>query len=110
MAEDPQPEIDDFDERLRSLEARADEIQASRQNANREARRQQHAERESALGIGAGLSIAYTLIGLPLLGAGLGWVLEQRGLRGAMALGVLIGAVLGLVMAFITLGRTTPKR
>ena len=103
------PPVDDFDERLKTLEDRADEINSLRQNKRQETRRLQHAERDSALGLGAGLSIAYTLIGLPMLGVGIGWILEQRGMRGAMAIGVLLGGALGLFMAFITLGRTQPK-
>jgi F0F1-type ATP synthase assembly protein I len=110
MADDPKPEIDDFDERLRKLEARADEIHSTRQSKRREIRRLQHSERESAIGLGTGLSIAYTLIGMPLLGAAIGWFLEQRGLRGSMALGVLIGAVVGLFAAFMMLGRANPRQ
>ena len=53
-------------------------------------------DRETSRGMGHGLSAAYAIIGLPLVGAGLGWLADR-------ALGttffIAAGAVLGLVGA-----------
>ena len=51
-------------------------------------------DQETARGMGVGLSAAYAIIGLPLVGAGLGWLLD-RALNTSFC--IVVGVIAGLV-------------
>lgn len=98
---------DEFDVRLRALEEKAKSHNAVRDSKAHETKRRMESDRENARGLGVGLSIAYTLIGLPMLGLIVGWFLDQRtGSTSYRSYGVLIGAIFGIVMTFVMLSRT----
>lgn len=64
----------------------------------------------SYLGLGVGLSVAYTLVGCSLVGWGLGW-LADRG-SGAFlfqAIGALVGSIAGLVASILLIVRAQAK-
>jgi len=97
---------DDFEARLKSLEDRAKSQKLVRDNKEREVQRKQNAERDSARGLGIGLSIAYTIIGMPILGLIIGYILDGGNTSQTYkSIGVLAGAVLGIVMTFVILAR-----
>lgn len=97
---------EEFEGKLRNLEARADKAKSLRQNQTREVNRKLASDREAARGLGIGISIAYTIIGLPLFGAGVGWLVDSRlGVDFWKGIGVLIGAILGIGMAFYMINR-----
>lgn len=58
------------------------------------------------LGIGVGLSAAYTIIGCTIVGWGIGWLFD-RGKQQVIgqAIGTLVGAVVGLAGAIFTIVR-----
>lgn len=97
---------EEFGERLKALEEKAKAVKEVRDNQNREKTRKLESDRETAKGLGLGLSIAYTIIGLPILGAVIGWFLDSRmGGQTFTSLGVLIGSVLGIVAAVFMISR-----
>ncbi len=97
----------EFEEKLRALEAKAQDRQSIRENQQREIKRKMTGDRDSAKGLGVGLSIAYTIIGLPLVGVVIGWFLDERsGTQVFKGIGVLVGSVLGIVATVIMLSRT----
>lgn len=97
---------DDFEARLKTLEDRAKSQKLVRENKEREVQRKQNAERDSARGLGIGLSIAYTIIGMPILGLIIGYILDGgNASQTYKSIGVLAGAVLGIVMTFVILAR-----
>ncbi len=96
----------EFDERMKRLEARVQESKAVRESQQRETKRQLASDRESARGLGVGLSIAYTIIGLPLFGYAVGYFIDQStGGESAKGIAMMIGAVAGIGMAFVILNR-----
>lgn len=97
---------DEFSERLKKLEDKARQQKLIRDNRSHETNRKARDDAESAKGLGVGLSIAYTIIGLPLLGVGIGWFIDTRlGTQTYRSIGVLLGSVLGLVGAVVLLSR-----
>ena len=99
----------EFDERMRRLESRVQESKAIRESKQREEKRQLEGDRESARGLGIGLSIAYTIIGLPLFGYGVGYFIDQStGGTAAKGIAMMIGAVAGIGMAFYMINRQNP--
>jgi len=96
------PEVPDFDGRLRELEEnakRARGVQA--QKAKRIAD-----EGRSNRGLGFGLTIAYTIVGVPMVGAGIGYLVDRaQGTTVWIGYGTFIGAVLGIVAALFMLNR-----
>lgn len=96
----------EFEERMRKLEERVQESKTVREALQRETKRQLQSERESARGLGIGLSIAYTIIGLPLFGYGVGYLIDQStGGQAAKGIAMMIGAIAGIAMAFVMLNR-----
>ena len=96
-----------IDRRLTDLERRA-----GAQKATREARKEQEARRQAkdadaARGLGVGMTAAYAILGMPLLGAGLGWLVDQRlGTNVWLGLGMLAGATAGVGFALFVLQRS----
>jgi ATP synthase protein I len=88
----PDPPTDEeIESRLADNKKRLD---AARRKYEKEAVPQGPIDAEGAKGMGIGLSAAYAIIGLPLVGAGLGWLLD-RWLNTSVFIPIL--AVLGLV-------------
>lgn len=104
-------EIDDeFHERLRALEQRAEDAHGGYQKKEAEKQRAQRSDGESSRGLGVGLSVAYTILGMPMVGAGIGWFVDkQTGLKVFLGLGTVGGAVLGVVFALVILSRHQDK-
>ncbi len=96
----------EFEGRLKDLEHRANQAQSVRKNRSRELERKLSSDRDAARGLGIGISIAYTIIGLPLFGAGVGWLVDNRlGVDFWKGIGVLLGAIAGIMMAFYKINR-----
>jgi len=61
---------------------------------------------EAARGLGVGLSIAYTILGVPLVGLAIGWALDSHYQSNVFkGLGTVSGAVLGIILAFWMMNR-----
>lgn len=65
---------------------------------------QQPHDASGYLGLGVGLSVAYTLVGMSLGGWGIGWLIDRgSGSSIAQGIGTLLGATLGLVAGIYTI-------
>lgn len=73
----PALDEDPLDGRLREMEERVRKTTASRDAASAHSDRIRTADRDSARGAGLGLSAAYALMGLPLMGAAIGYGLNR---------------------------------
>lgn len=101
------PEPDEaFAERLATFERQFEEAKARREKRAQEEKRKAKSDQEAARGLGLGLSIAYTIIGLPIFGFAVGWAIDQRlGTELAKGFCVLAGSIVGLTMAIVMLNR-----
>lgn len=97
---------DQFDQRMKELEARASKVKAARDNQKAQEVRRERQDRDAARGLGFGLSIAYTIIGLPIFGFGIGWLIDRSTKTDHWkGLFMLAGAVIGIAMAFVMMNR-----
>ncbi len=103
------PGIDEgLDRGLAELEERARKARGEHEARKlREARRAE-SEAESYRGLGVGLTIAYVIIGVPILGAGVGWLLDRAASSSQWtAIGTVGGAAVGLALALAILNRAS---
>lgn len=101
----------EFETRLQALHEKADRAKARNENKQREFQRTQVADQASAKGLGIGLTVAYTIVGLPLAGAGIGWAVDRwLGTNGGVGIGVILGMVLGMTMALVMLSRMNQEQ
>ncbi|MBI1756845.1 MAG: hypothetical protein HYR64_07040 [Fimbriimonas ginsengisoli] len=105
----PAPDLDEeFEERVRGIQDRAQSLHERRESKAREAEREQQLDRESSRGLGFGLTIAYTIVGTPLLGALIGWLVDEKaGTRMGLGIGTVLGACVGVAMALVILSRAS---
>jgi F0F1-type ATP synthase assembly protein I len=87
----------ELDERLKKLETSAKAARANEHLRIGDQAQQRKADRSAALGLGIGMSIAYAIIGMPILGFFVGMLLENSSL---LANGKMIGALVGIVLGF----------
>ncbi len=99
----PQPEMPDLDPeleaRLAAFEAKARARREVHETEQAAVRAERASDAESVRGAGIGLSLAYTILGLPLAGYGVGWLLENAGVRGWTPMLTLVACVLAIALA-----------
>lgn len=102
------PEEDpEFSERLEALHARADQVKTARETKTATEKRTQTQSQEESRSLGMGLSIAYTLIGLPVVLALVGWLIDRQLGTNAWKAGMAFaGMVIGLVHAVMMLNKS----
>lgn len=100
---------DEFAERLRALEEKARTHKLIRDDQKLEMQRKQESDRDSARGLGIGLSIAYTLIGCPILGLIIGFFLDGPAGMTYKNWGVGLGSLLGIALTFTLVSRANRK-
>jgi F0F1-type ATP synthase assembly protein I len=102
----PTPEDPDH-AKLLELSAKADALKNKRTAQQAEAARENRIAQDSNQGLGAGISIAYTILGVPLVGGIIGVVLKnQTGNPIWVSVCGLVGMILGLVGAYFVATRT----
>ncbi|MCW5943149.1 MAG: hypothetical protein KIS66_13020 [Fimbriimonadaceae bacterium] len=110
MPENPDYEAE-MEERLRRFEHR---VKKAKSNEAGRALRTEEATKpdvESSRQLGVGLSIAYAIIGMPVVGYGLGYVLDKGNeVKVWTSWTALGGCVLGLVYAVFVLNRESKRR
>jgi F0F1-type ATP synthase assembly protein I len=104
------PEIPGFDaefeSKVRELEVRANAAKNKREEEQRVIRKQKASDAEAAQGLGNGLAVAYAIIGVPMLGFGIGWLVDrQAGGSFFGSLGAVLGMVIGMAYAMFILNR-----
>jgi F0F1-type ATP synthase assembly protein I len=93
--------------KLHELSAKADALKNKRSAQMAEAARESRIAQDSSQGLGAGISIAYTILGVPLVGGIIGVVLKnQTGNPVWVSVCGLAGMVLGLFGAYFVAKRT----
>jgi F0F1-type ATP synthase assembly protein I len=111
----PEEELDELDLKLREMddkitEARAKATLPDVPDWNYKRPQEKAPEKTEYGGLGVGLSIAYTIIGFPLLGYGIGYLLQR--LTGSAfwpSTLAMSGMVLGVAVAVFMLSRTQNK-
>jgi len=100
--DDPTPP--DFDARLRALEEKSTNVRRDREVAKFNKERKILSDSQSAAGLGVGMSVAYAILGAPLLGALIGYFLDKQFhsnlYTGALTL---LGAIIGVLYAILTI-------
>jgi F0F1-type ATP synthase assembly protein I len=93
-------------ERIDRFNHTVDKIKAAKQEKERLRKRHAEREGEASRGLGLGIAIAYTIIGVPLLGALVGYFIDNAmGTKTWVGICVLIGAVLGVGMGLVLMNR-----
>ncbi len=95
---------EDFERRAEDLHDRAADAADRYRARQRIETHRRTSDGEAARGIGTGLSVAYTILGFPLVGFGVGWLIDRYVRHGGnswqSALG-LIGAGAGVWIAIV---------
>src|SRR6476659_90153 len=88
---------DEYSDRMKGLEERLQRLKDEREGKKAMELKMTNTTAEDSRGLGVGLSIAYTFIGMPLLGALVGWLLD-RALKTTFLVGLctIVGVVIGL--------------
>lgn len=112
--EQPEEGLDpDLDAKLRAIEEKAKEARSRKSTGltSEERQREIKSDREAARGLGVGLSVAYTIIGVPMVGLAIGWFLDKQTdsnvFKAAFVVG---GATLGIIMTVVILNREQNKK
>lgn len=100
----------EFEERLKKLHEKADSTKTARVSKESERKRNYASDRSSAKGLATGMSAAYAIIGFPLVGLGIGWLIDSSlHTTSGKGIGVLIGAAAGMTMAMMLLKRANEQ-
>lgn len=99
-----------LEQRLAQFEDKAQAARSAFHRTKSEKERQQQIDADSTKGLGIGMTVAYYIVGVPMMGAFLGWLID-RGTGGSLWIGImtLIGSVIGITMAVSTINRTSGK-
>ena len=100
----PKIETDEFDEKLHALEAKAQAMKQRRESQKVQAEKEIKSVQDANQGLGMGMTIAYTIIGMPLVGGFLGLLLNKAtGGTAWLPLCAMIGMFGGLGVAIYLL-------
>lgn len=96
----------DFEDRLNTTEAKFDDAKARYEAGKAKADKEAASSGESSRGLGFGLTIAYAIIGAPLVGYGIGYLIDQSTGASAYASALcLVGAFAGIAFAVVVLNK-----
>lgn len=97
---------EEFQVRADALAQKFDRAMEARNTRESAERKRLASDAELGRGAGFGLTIAYTIMGLPMVGAAGGWLLDQRlGTQIWVGILTLTGAILGIFSAIMMLQR-----
>lgn len=98
----------DLSDRLDKLDTRVKAVQLARQGKKEAEQKRAIAESDSARGLGIGLTVAYAIVGVPMLGALIGWLLDSReGTTTYTGPSVAIGAAVGMALGLFLISRAS---
>jgi len=101
---------DEFEARMAALHEKVDRIQSARLAANRTERKRQASDGKAAAGMGMGLSIAYTIIGCPIVGYGIGYLIDmQAGTTTMRSYAAMAGIVIGMGTALFLIKKSNSQ-
>jgi F0F1-type ATP synthase assembly protein I len=100
------PPLDAFDSRLREIKERSQAYSSRRESTAAEESKRLQSARSDARGLSQGLQIAYTIIGLPLIGFGIGVLLDHEfGTQFWKGFAGLAGCALAVLIAMFLINR-----
>jgi len=104
-------DVQEFEQRLQAIEAKAKAARQEHAKVLEPTEHQKKLSAESASGLGFGLAVAYTIVGIPLFMVVIGWWIDRiTDSNVFLSLFALIGSVLGIVVAVILVNRqNAPK-
>ncbi|MEA2554608.1 MAG: hypothetical protein QOJ65_2784 [Fimbriimonadaceae bacterium] len=96
----------EFDGRMRQLEEKLRKVREEREGTKSQEDARIALDNSSSKGLGLGLSIAYTMMGMPLLGIAIGWFLDQSlGTNIWKGILAVVGAAVGLAFTVVSMNR-----
>ena len=96
----------EFEGRLKDLEERAHRATQKREQTTRQKEKEDRSSAEAAKGLGVGLTVAYAILGMPLAGLGVSWLIEKMGGPAGWQSGLIVlGSVMGVVFAIVFVNR-----
>lgn len=100
-------EIDaEFGDRLKKFDDRLAEQKSIHEARKIEAEQKQKGDREATKGLGLGMSVAYAIIGVPVFGYGIGFLVDKSsGSTTFAGIGMLIGCLVGIAVAMVMLSK-----
>lgn len=99
-----------FEERLKAVETKAVEHKRKRETVKAQESKRSALDAASTKGLGVGMTVAYAILGMPLVGAGVGWLIDQRlGISMWQGILMLVGAVAGIAFTVFSLQKTETK-
>ena len=102
----PGPKAPDFDEQFRALDEKVSRVRDQWDTNKKTEAKKLASSAETNRGLGIGMSVAYTIIGLPLVGFGIGVAADQAtGSTIWRGVGGFLGSVIGVVGAIILLNK-----
>lgn len=106
-AQEEMAKIDrDFAAKAEALNARLDESRGRYENAKLKEEKENRSTGEASRGLGVGMTVAYAIIGIPLFGAGGGWLLDRAlGGNAWQPILTVAGAFLGVGFAVFVLNK-----
>jgi F0F1-type ATP synthase assembly protein I len=102
---------DDTHAALEEIERKAAALRATQEKKTTTLSEQRRVDSESSRGLGIGMTVAYIIVGIPLAGAGLGYLIDKA-LKASifMGIGTLIGAIIGISMTVVIVNREANKK
>ncbi len=96
----------EFEGRLKQFDDRLAEQKSIHEARKIEAEQKQKGDREATKGLGLGMSVAYAIIGVPVFGYGIGFLIDKSsGSTTFAGFGMLIGCLVGIAVAVVMLGK-----
>lgn len=105
-ADDSTDDVKEFEQRLEAIEAKAKSARKEHAEVLEPTQLQLKLSEESASGLGFGLAVAYTIIGVPLFAVAIGWLIDRATNSNIfLSLFALIGSIAGIVVAIYLVNR-----
>src|SRR5947209_1082734 len=102
---------DDTDSAISDIERRAAELKATQQKKAQVQSEQRKVEADTSRGLGIGMTVAYVIVGVPLTGALVGWLIDKATKASIYTgIGTLLGAVIGIAMTIAIINRENNRK
>ena len=97
---------EEFDEKLKHYDQRFAQEKSIHEARKVEAEQRQKSDRESTKGLGLGMTLAYAIVGVPVFGYGIGFLVDKsNGTTTYAGIGMLIGCLVGIAVAVLMLSK-----
>ena len=102
---------EETDSAIADIERRAAELKASQQQKVQVQTEQRQVSAGDSRGLGIGMTVAYVIVGVPLAGALVGWLIDKATKASIYTgFGTLLGAVIGIGMTIAIINRENSRK